>query len=168
MPRSLRILTARRGNAIPASPVKCCLAIAIAPSFCRSSSLTNGDWVPEGRADHLFAASRPAQIEARISDQDCEVVAATVTSSLGTRGAPSHVVLADNSCLADIVQNAELRLASCILLDDSWRSRRGLADLGRKGFACSEPQKLFLREFPESLQILNLRFQGVVGTVEPE
>src|SRR5579885_2614285 len=53
------------------------------------------DRPPHRRPDHLFTASRPATVLARLLHRDREVIAAFVVSRGGTGRAPRHPVPAD-------------------------------------------------------------------------
>ena len=61
----------------------------------------------EGSANHLFGAARPAFVKALIFDQDGQVVANAVVTTVRARGAPGDVIPTDLPNRPDVLQNAE-------------------------------------------------------------
>src|SRR5271157_6062172 len=63
----------------------------------------------EGSPDHLFGAASPAFVKARIFDQNGQVVAAPVVSTVRAGGTARDVIPADLPHGTHVFQNAEFR-----------------------------------------------------------
>ena len=61
----------------------------------------------EGSPNHLFGAASPAFVKAGIVDQDGQVVAAPVVSTVRAGGTPRDIVAPNLSNVPHVLQNAE-------------------------------------------------------------
>src|SRR5271166_3456527 len=68
----------------------------------------------EGSPNHLFGAASPAFVKAWILDQDGQVVAAPVVTTVRAGGTARHVVPTNLSHRPDVLQNAEFRASSSL------------------------------------------------------
>src|SRR6266571_1132156 len=82
--------------------------LACPPSATSSCELPNGDRTTHRSTNHFFRATRPAEVLPRVFDGDRQVVATTILTGLGTGRALRHVVPANLSNFAHMVQYSKL------------------------------------------------------------
>jgi hypothetical protein len=120
-------------------------------------------------SNHFARAPCPALIEARIRDENCQVVPAAITSPKCARRTPGHVVAPDDPGLGDIVENAKAFTArSQQGTIDRFNLRSRLCNVGWKLFPDGEAVQLVFGESAEKPQKPDLCFQRVIGTVKPK
>src|SRR5271166_6094671 len=106
MPRSFSTRSARRVSLSPsASENRSCFMTTTLSLSLGGMPYTNR--AAEGSPNHLLGAASPAFIKAGIFDQDGQVVAAPVVSTVRTRWTACDVIPADLPHGTHVFQNAE-------------------------------------------------------------
>jgi hypothetical protein len=130
-----------------------------------SGQAPNGYGAPDGSPNHFLCATGPTDIFPRIVDGDRQVIAAPVLPGLGAGRTLRHVIPADPSDLANVVENTELvtragneRLVGRIPFSLKLRWHR---------LARDEPPQLFLAYLSQTLQVRHLSLQVVICSVKP-
>src|SRR5215467_10426993 len=123
----------------------------------------------DGRANHLLSAASPTFVKARILNEDGQVIRAAVVAQLCAGRAATDIIPAHFSYFADMIQNPELRssypappLHSRVGLQSSLTPR------DRHFFAADESLQFTFGQFAQTVEVSHLRFQRVIGPIEPE
>jgi len=98
-----------------------------------------------------------------------QIVTAPVVSRFRTGWTSRDIVPPNLSYFPHAVQNAEFRPTVSVLSShrDVPRKACGQFGLGTL-FACDEPSQFLLGDLPETVAVLDLGFQGVIGAVKPK
>src|SRR5437660_1428539 len=78
------------------------------PSATSSCELPNGDRTSHRSTNHFLGATRPAEVLPRVFDGDRQVVASSILAGLGAGRTLRHVIPANLSNFAHMVQYSKL------------------------------------------------------------
>src|SRR5579859_6006048 len=166
MPASRKCFSTVCGNRRPcrASTSVPCPLLCIAGRDCMFNLPPDSNRVTQRGAYHFLGASRPALILARICNRDCQVVSTVVAALLCTGRALGPVISRPFTCGSDMVQNAKFPPRGVVRRQlNLWFAPEFLGHIE----AGDESHHLGFRDLSQALQITQLSFKIVVGTVEP-